>query len=84
MSTGAPLGEPHCTHQLRLHLPTLSIPVALTYIFGKMVGSIRHGVAILIAMVMIFGAWVGFAGFAEHQSNPAVAAAGGQMHSADG
>ena len=26
---------------------TLSIPFALTYTFGKMVGSIRHGVALL-------------------------------------
>ena len=39
---------------------TLSIPFALTYTFGKMVGSIRHGVALLIAMVLIFGTWVGF------------------------
>src|SRR6516162_9126289 len=38
---------------------TLSIPFALTYTFGKMVGSIRHGVALLGAMVLIFGVWVG-------------------------
>ncbi len=54
----------------------LSIPVALTYVFGKMVGSIRQGVAVLTAMVIIFGAWVGFSSYAEHQANPAVAAAG--------
>jgi len=53
----------------------LSIPFALTYTFGKMVGSIRHGVALLAAMTMLFGAWVGFTSFAEHQGNPAVAAA---------
>jgi K+-transporting ATPase ATPase A chain len=41
----------------------LSIPFALTYTFGKMVGSVRHGV------------WVGFTSNAEHQNNPAVAAA---------
>jgi K+-transporting ATPase ATPase A chain len=39
---------------------TLSIPFALTYTFGKMVGSIRHGVALLAVMVIIFGVWVGF------------------------
>ncbi len=55
---------------------TLSIPFALTYTFGKMVNSIRHGAALLGAMVIIFGVWVGFTSYAEHQANPAVAAAG--------
>jgi potassium-transporting ATPase potassium-binding subunit len=55
---------------------TLSIPFALTYTFGKMAGSIRHGAAVLAAMVIIFGVWVGFSAYAEHQANPAVAAAG--------
>jgi len=55
---------------------TLSIPFALTYTFGKMVGSIRHGAALLAAMVLIFGAWVGFTSYSEHTANPAVAAAG--------
>ncbi len=41
-----------------------------------MVGSIRHGAALLAAMVIIFGVWVGGASIAEHQQNPAVAAAG--------
>ena len=54
---------------------TLSIPFALTYTFGKMVGSIRHGAALLAVMVIIFGVWVGFTANAEHQNNPAVAAA---------
>jgi K+-transporting ATPase ATPase A chain len=61
---------------------TLSIPFALTYTFGKMVGSIRHGVALLIAMVLIFGTWVGFTSYAEHQNNPAIYAAG--VHSTVG
>jgi K+-transporting ATPase ATPase A chain len=54
----------------------LSIPVALTYVFGKMVGALRQGVAVLAAMTIIFGCWVGFAVAAEHQANPAVQAAG--------
>src|ERR1019366_299325 len=61
---------------------TLSIPFALTYTFGKMVGSIRHGVALLAIMVIIFAVWVGYTGYAEHQQNPAVAAAG--VHSTVG
>jgi K+-transporting ATPase ATPase A chain len=60
----------------------LSIPFSLTYTFGKMVGSIRHGAALLAAMVIIFGVWVGFTSYAEHQQNPAVAAAG--VHSTVG
>jgi len=60
----------------------LSIPVALTYTFGKMVGSVRHGVALLSVMVILFGVWVGFTSAAEHQNNPAVAAAG--IHSTVG
>jgi K+-transporting ATPase ATPase A chain len=54
----------------------LAIPFALTYTFGKMVGSIRHGAALLAAMVIIFGVWVGGATYYEHQNNPAVAAVG--------
>jgi len=54
----------------------LCIPFALTYTFGKMVGSVRHGVALLSAMLIIFGSWVAFTSYAEHQGNPAVAAAG--------
>src|ERR1019366_9473091 len=60
----------------------LSIPFALTYSFGKMVGSIKHGRALLAAMVIIFGSWVAFTSIAEHQNNPAVAAAG--IHSTVG
>ncbi len=60
----------------------LCIPFSLTYTFGKMVGSVRHGAALLGAMVIIFGVWVGGAAYYEHQNNPAVAAAG--VHSTVG
>jgi K+-transporting ATPase ATPase A chain len=50
--------------------------VALTYTFGKMVGSVRQGAAILGVMAIIFGAWLAIASVSEHQANPAVAAAG--------
>ncbi|MCU1495038.1 MAG: potassium-transporting ATPase, subunit [Acidimicrobiaceae bacterium] len=69
------------TNWLSIYL-LLAIPFALTYTFGKMVGSIRHGAALLAAMVIIFGAWVGFTSYAEHGQNPAVAAAG--VHSTVG
>ena len=54
----------------------LCIPVALTYTFGKMVGSIRQGAAILAVMAILFGGWLAIAAVSEHQANPAVAAAG--------
>jgi K+-transporting ATPase ATPase A chain len=63
------------TNWLSIYL-LLAIPFALTYTFGKMVGSIRHGAALLAAMVLIFGVWVGYTTVAEHQQNPAVVAAG--------
>jgi len=63
------------TNWLSIYL-LLSIPFALTYTFGKMVGSIRHGAALLAAMAIIFSVWVGFTSYAEHQPNPAVQAAG--------
>ncbi len=54
----------------------LAVPVALTYTFGKMVGNIRHGVAVLAAMVILFGAWLTVTVVAEQGHNPAVSAAG--------
>src|SRR5580693_7066283 len=54
----------------------LCIPFALTYTFGKMVKSVKHGAALLGAMVIIFGVWVGFTSYGEHTNNPAVVAAG--------
>jgi K+-transporting ATPase ATPase A chain len=63
------------TNWLSIYL-LLSIPFALTYTFGKMVGSVRHGAALLGAMAILFGVWVGIATYSEHQGNPAVVAAG--------
>jgi K+-transporting ATPase ATPase A chain len=54
----------------------LAIPVALTYVFGRMVGSVRQGLAVLSAMALLFGAWLAFTTTAEMGRNPAVAAAG--------
>src|SRR6202789_470902 len=69
------------TNWLSIYL-LLAIPFALTYTFGKMVGSVKHGAALLAAMVILFGVWVAFTSFAEHGQNPAVQAAG--VHSTVG
>jgi len=81
-NSAAPFENPTgLTNFLSIYL-LLSIPVALTYTFGKMVGSVRHGLTLLAAMAILFSVWVGFTSFAEHQNNPAVAAAG--IHSTVG
>jgi K+-transporting ATPase ATPase A chain len=54
----------------------LCIPVALTYTFGKMVGSTRQGAALIAVMAILFAGWLAIGSVAEHQANPAVAAAG--------
>jgi len=75
-NSAAPFENPTgLTNWLSIFL-MLCIPFSLTYTFGKMVGSLRQGGALLAAMVIVFGVWVGFTSYAEHQGNPAVAAAG--------
>jgi K+-transporting ATPase ATPase A chain len=54
----------------------LCIPISLTYVFGKMVGHLRQGVAVLGVMVIIFGGWLAIGAVSEHQPNPAITAAG--------
>ncbi|MHB1488463.1 MAG: potassium-transporting ATPase subunit KdpA [Acidimicrobiales bacterium] len=71
-----PFENPTGLTNLASILLVLSIPVAFTYTFGKMVGRVRQGIAVLAAMTILFGAWVGFTAVAEHGHNPAVAAAG--------
>jgi K+-transporting ATPase ATPase A chain len=69
------------TNFLSIYL-LLSIPFALTYTFGKMVGSVKHGAALLAAMVIIFASLAAITIGAEHSNNPAVQAAG--IHSTVG
>ena len=57
------------TNWLSIYL-LLAIPFALTYTFGKMVKSVRHGATLLAAMVLIFGVWVGFTSYAETPAQP--------------
>src|SRR6202167_1888281 len=59
------------TNFLSIYL-LLSIPFALTYTFGKMVGSVKHGAALLAAMVIIFASLAAITIGAEHANNPAV------------
>ncbi len=54
----------------------LIIPIASTYMFGKMVKSIRQGVAVLAVMAVLFVSWAAFAQYAESRGNPAITSAG--------
>jgi K+-transporting ATPase ATPase A chain len=54
----------------------LSIPFSLTYVFGKMVGQLRQGVALLVAMVILWGSLIGLNVWAEAHANPAVVRGG--------
>jgi K+-transporting ATPase ATPase A chain len=76
INSAHPFENPTGLTNLLSLLLILCIPVSLTYMFGKMVGALRQGVAVLAAMTILFGAWTAFAVAAEHQPNPAVQAAG--------
>jgi len=52
-------------------LVILIIPASLCYTFGKMIGSARKGIAILIAMTIIFVPLVGITIWSEMNGNPA-------------
>ncbi len=53
-------------------LSILLIPAALTYTFGKMVGSTRQGWAILVAMLLLLWVPLGLAYISETTGNPAL------------
>jgi K+-transporting ATPase ATPase A chain len=57
-------------------LVILVIPTSLCYTFGKMIGSARKGIAILIAMTIIFVPLAGITIWSEVQGNPALAPLG--------
>ena len=60
-----------------------AIPAALCFVFGRMVGDVRQGVAVFAAMAILF---VGFAIAAmslEQQAPPALAAAGADVAASD-
>ncbi len=57
-------------------LSILLIPAALTYTFGRMVGSTRQGWAILVAMLLLLWVPLGLALAAEQNGNPGLTALG--------
>jgi potassium-transporting ATPase potassium-binding subunit len=54
----------------------LIIPFGLAFFFGHMVGKIKQGVAVFMAMAIILVAGAGLAGWAEQAGNPQLTTAG--------
>ncbi|MGH7610925.1 MAG: potassium-transporting ATPase subunit KdpA [Candidatus Dormibacteria bacterium] len=71
-----PLENPTALTNLLEIALLLVIPVALTYTFGRMVGNIRQGVALLAAMGVLFAAVLGTSLAFETGSTPALSRAG--------
>jgi potassium-transporting ATPase potassium-binding subunit len=57
-------------------LAIFAIPAALCFVFGRMVGDLRQGWAVLAAMTLLFVAFAIPATVFEQQGNPALAALG--------
>jgi len=53
-------------------LAILLIPAALTWTYGRLVGSLRQGMVLLVAMGVLAGASLGLSLWAEFGSNPAL------------
>ena len=69
-----PFENPSAVTDLLQMLAILLIPAALCFVFGRMVGDLRQGWALLAAMTLIFVVAVVAATWAEQQGNPALAA----------
>jgi len=69
-----PFENPSAVTNLLQMLAILLIPAALCFVFGRMVGDLRQGWALLAAMTLIFVVAVVAATWAEQQGNPALAA----------
>jgi K+-transporting ATPase ATPase A chain len=66
-----PLENPTPFSNLLENLAILFIPTALCYTFGKMIGSGRKGIALLMAMTIMFLPLAGIAIWSEMGGNPA-------------
>jgi K+-transporting ATPase ATPase A chain len=60
-------------------LALLLIPTALTFTFGRMIGSRRQGWALFIAMMLLLVAGFTLSMYAEHAYNPVLNVAGGSL-----
>lgn len=71
-----PFENPSPLTDLLLVLALTGIPAALCYTFGKMVGDVRQGWAVLAVMLIVLAAFQCFAYQAEAQGNPLLTSLG--------
>lgn len=71
-----PLENPTPLSNFLQMLSLLLIPAALTYTYGKMIGSTRQGWAIFAAMMMLLLVGLGISVLAEYDFNPVTGIAG--------
>lgn len=71
-----PYENPTAVTNFMQMLSIFLIPAALCFVFGRMVGDLRQGWAVLAAMTLVFVVAVIAATVAEHQANPALTALG--------
>jgi potassium-transporting ATPase potassium-binding subunit len=71
-----PYENPNAITNFLQMLSILLIPTALCFVFGRMVGDLRQGWAVLAAMTVVFVVGVIAATAAEQQANPALTALG--------
>lgn len=76
VNSAHPFENPTALSNLLQMLAILLIPTSLCFTFGRMVGDIRQGWAVLGAMVIIFVVMAGIALFAEQQAHPGLTTLG--------
>lgn len=72
VNSAHPLENPTPLSNFLQVLAILLIPAALTWTYGRMVGSIRQGMAVLAAMLILFGGTLTVGLWAEFLPNPAL------------
>jgi K+-transporting ATPase ATPase A chain len=75
-NSAVPFDNPTGLTNLLYIVLLLGIPFALTHTFGKMVGNLRQGVALLITMVVLFAGCIALGVGGETGLNPALTSAG--------
>ncbi|MCB0159263.1 MAG: potassium-transporting ATPase subunit KdpA, partial [Caldilineaceae bacterium] len=76
VNSAHPFENPTPLSNLLELLAILLIPAALCYTFGKMVGDVRQGWALLLTMTVVFVAFLAVTYVAEQAGNPQLAALG--------
>lgn len=79
-NSGHPFENPNVWTNLIEIIAMLAIPVALTRTFGRMVGDVKQGLALVAAMAILFvGSFLIMVAFEAYSSNPASNLAGAAM-----